>query len=458
MSAFAQRNALYRTIWRWHFYAGLFVVPMILILSLTGAAYLFKPQVERWEERAWQNLPVAGAVSPDAQLRAALAAYPGATFLAYRLANERGDAAMISLALPAAGRLKREVFVSPQGHVLGALDPDARIMETVQNIHGQLLLGKPGSLVVELAASWAIVMIVTGLFLWWPRGRGGAGVLWPRLSSGTRTAWRDMHAVTGFWVSGLAFVLLVTGLPWAEAWGSMFKVIRTEMGWVKGEQDWTIGGQVPGADTHAGHAGMPETALDTIAAPDAVQVTLSRMVLVAREEQLAYPVLVTPPGSPGRFGRKGSADWSVRSDSQNRPLRVEIRYDAQTGTETSRKTFADDHLIDRAVGYGVAWHEGQLFGWVNQVIGVLTALMLVLLAVTGFVMWRRRKPGQGLGAPPYPGTDRRIEKVMPVILALAAVLPLLALSLVAVVLFDWFILPRWSRLAAWLGVPVTGPD
>lgn len=75
MSAFAQRNALYRTIWRWHFYAGLFVVPMILILSLTGAAYLFKPQVERWEERAWQNLPVAGAVSPDAQLRAALAAY-----------------------------------------------------------------------------------------------------------------------------------------------------------------------------------------------------------------------------------------------------------------------------------------------------------------------------------------------------------------------------------------------
>ena len=57
-------------------------------------------------------------------------------------------------------------------------------------------------------------MTVAGL-----RGRGGAGVLWPRLSSGTRTAWRDMHAVTGFWVSGLALMLLVTGLPWAEAWG-----------------------------------------------------------------------------------------------------------------------------------------------------------------------------------------------------------------------------------------------
>ena len=37
---------LYRAIWRWHFYAGLFVVPFILLLALTGAIYLFKPQLD----------------------------------------------------------------------------------------------------------------------------------------------------------------------------------------------------------------------------------------------------------------------------------------------------------------------------------------------------------------------------------------------------------------------------
>ena len=57
ISPVATKAAIYRTIWRWHFYAGLFVVPMVLILSLTGAAYLFKPQIERWEERAWQGQP-----------------------------------------------------------------------------------------------------------------------------------------------------------------------------------------------------------------------------------------------------------------------------------------------------------------------------------------------------------------------------------------------------------------
>ena len=45
------RAGLYRTIWRWHFYAALFVVPMVLILATSGAIYLFKPQIDRWEER-----------------------------------------------------------------------------------------------------------------------------------------------------------------------------------------------------------------------------------------------------------------------------------------------------------------------------------------------------------------------------------------------------------------------
>ena len=59
----------------------------------------------------------------------------------------------------------RDVFVSPQGKVVGALDPEWRIMQVAHDIHGQLLLGKRGSWIVELAASWAIVMILTGLYL-----------------------------------------------------------------------------------------------------------------------------------------------------------------------------------------------------------------------------------------------------------------------------------------------------
>ena len=87
-----QTTALYRLLWRWHFYAGLVVLPMMVLLALTGAVYLFKPQLDHWQERDYRGLVQAGQVSPEVQLQAALAAYPGASFHSYRLPERSGDA------------------------------------------------------------------------------------------------------------------------------------------------------------------------------------------------------------------------------------------------------------------------------------------------------------------------------------------------------------------------------
>lgn len=464
-------TAFYRTIWRWHFYAGLFVIPFILILSVTGAVYLFKPQIERWEERAFQGLPSVGIVSPDTQRDAALAAFPGAQFHSYRLPEQVGDAAMIHLALPA-GKAMRDVFVSPQGKVLGSFDPDSRLIAIDHDIHGQLLLGSRGSWLVELAASWAIVMILTGLYLWWPEGRGLAGVVWPRLGGGSRVFWRDLHAVTGFWVSGLALVLLLTGLPWAGVWGGAFKAVRSEFGWTKGAQDWTLGGRPVKADEHAehDHAAM----MGVGAAPEGggmamsshahmmghghgemaamSPVSLSEIVASVQGEHLAFPVIVSPPGATQLWGKASGTAWTVKSDAQNRPLRVTLTYDAMTGAQLSREDFAGKHVVDRVVGYGIAWHEGQLFGLANQLVGVATATMLITLSVSGFIMWRRRKPADRLGAPPLPPVPARIKGVALLILVLAALLPLLAASLILLWMVERLVLCRVPLVKKWLGL------
>ena len=247
MVSAARSGGFYAGIWRWHFYAGLFVLPFILVLAATGSIYLFKPQIDRWEEQAYHGLDTAGAVSADRQLAAAIAAWPGARFDHYRLPQYAGDAALIELSL--ADGTQRDVFVSPQGKVLGAVDPYWRISKTVSRIHGTLLLGDWGDRLVELAASWTIVMILTGLYLWWPRPFALAGMLWPRLALRGRPLLKDLHRVAGFWVAGFVLVMLASGLPWAGTWGSALKWVRTEAGLVNGPQDWKIGAE----GGHASH-------------------------------------------------------------------------------------------------------------------------------------------------------------------------------------------------------------
>ncbi len=274
--------------------------------------------------------------------------------------------------------------------------------------------------------------------------------MWPRLSLGGRTALRDLHAVTGFWVSGLALVLLLTALPWTDVWAIGFRTVRAEMGWVSGGQDWKSGA----ADHHAAHdhSAMAQATPARVAVTDEPRVALDRIVLRARNENLPAPVIVQPPGAPNMFGPPNGNVWTLTTQTQNRPLVRKIGYDVVTGIEVSRSGFADKHVIDRVVGYGIAWHEGALFGIVSQLIGVFTALMLFILAVSGFLMWRRRKPGDALGAPPSPRDPAKLKGVAAIILLLAALLPLLAASLILLWIVDRLILPRLPRAARWLGI------
>src|SRR3954463_6903719 len=188
----------YRALWRWHFHAGMFCIHFVLVLALSGAIYLFKPQLDAFADREVDSLIVTGhRASGEAQIAAAIASLPGSRLFAYEIPRERDDAVRIHLYAPdGTGRI---VFVHPETlAVLKTVAHTARFTEVVRTIHAELLAGRTGAIAVELAASWAIIMIVTGVYLWWPRdGRALAGTLYPRLTAGARVFWRDLHSVTG---------------------------------------------------------------------------------------------------------------------------------------------------------------------------------------------------------------------------------------------------------------------
>lgn len=442
---------MYRLIWRWHFYAGLFCLPFVVWLAATGMLYLFKPQLEPWLERHYAHVTQAAAQAPSAQVAAALRAVPGAVLNAYVLPESPQAATRVLLGR--GGELIR-VFVNPSTlQVLEVVRENDRFMRVVFYLHGELLLGRGGSIAVELAASWTILMLLSGLYLWWPRNARAGGVLYPRLRHGRRVFWRDLHAVTGMGVSMFALLLLLSGLPWTTTWGGTLRSLRHAFAANAATQDWTTGSaseraqirqaNTPASGGHAMHDGMDMPGMNMENMP-ADYSPLDRLVPIAAAQHLAPPVLVAPPS-------QRSPHWTARSDTDDRPLRSELTLDAATGAVLQRTSFKQKPLLDRIIGYGIAMHEGVLFAPLNQILGVFTALGLITLCSSAAVMWWRRRPAGVLGAPP--AVDLRYPYgLIGALAVLALLLPLFGLSMLLVWVVERYGLRRWARASAFLGL------
>lgn len=403
----------YRGLWRWHFHAGLLCIPFVLILAVTGSIFLFKPQIDALADRDVDSLALAGSrATGERHIAAALASVPGSRLFVYEVPPQADDAVRVHIySSEDTGSI---VYVHPNSlAILKSVPHSSRLTEIVRKIHSELLAGRPGSLLIELAASWAVIMLGTGLFLWWPRDtRGLAGVVYPRLGQGKRVFWRDLHAVTGIWVSLLAMFLLVTALPWTTLAGEGIGKLR---GWVApAPKDWSTSG----ADEHAAHRAAP--AGGRIATRMSVDQVITRIA----PYQLDPPVRLYLPS-------ESQPHWRVRSETQNRPRVRELALDANTGALVHEDRFADKSSLDKAIHVGIAAHEGQLFGLPNQLLGLATALGLIAICMSAIVMWWRRRPEGSMGIPAPRVAEFRIGmglKAAMVVLAVA--LPMLGISIV----------------------------
>lgn len=435
---------LYRTIWRWHFWAGLIVAPFLLILSATGAIYLFNDEInDAFYPELRLVAPSDRAVPVSAMIRAALAAHAGAV--------SRVD-------LPAAPGRAATVFVTPDqgdplrvhvdpgtGRVLGHIVYADTLVGWADTMHGSLLLGTFGDRVVELAACWALVLIVTGLFLWWPRGRWrAAGTLWPRLGASGRGWWRALHGPVGLWSAALIAFLIVTGLPWAGVSGDLlqrasaaagvgypasFRTHNTPgsvpMKTALGEAPWTLEA-APMPRSHAGHAGheAPAPTDDEAAIAGADRVAA---LLAARGLSGGYRLFL-PDGAGGvytayTYPDQPEAQRTVYVDRYSfQPIGAEVR-------------FADYGLVGRATELGVQIHMGNYFGRANQILMLLPCIAIWLLAISGVAMWWKRRPAGRFGAPP-PLSGTRVTGAMAALAVAGVLLPLFGASLIALAMID----------------------
>lgn len=409
---------LRRRAWRWHFLAAVLVIPFVLWQSLTGTLYLWS---EQWMDQRHPGLRFVevgeAKATLDAQVDAARAFHADRAIGTILVPGDPARSTQVMFT--GENGLEVAAFVDPyRGVLLGSLEGAAWPVGWSRSLHGGWPLGDAGSWLLELGACWTIVMVLTGLFLWWPRDGRGWRALVPRLRGGPRVFWRDLHACVAVWFSALIVLFLLTALPWTSFWGgSVLQPVQRALG----QQAPAAAGFAPvfGGSGGHGHASL--------------QAMLERARDDGMDGALMFYMVDGPPGSAVSV-----RDVKPRS-SQERYLLL----DRANAEPLARADWNQFPTMAKAVATGVDLHEAGYFGRAGAWVNTTFALALVWLCVTGAMSWWRRKPIGSAGAPP------RLARPWPPGLRLAgamlfAALPLLALSALAL----WAGETAWARLGS----------
>ena len=419
-------SGAYRAVWRWHCYAGLMVLPVLMLMALTGGLYLFKAEIEGALYGGLSRVEARGeTVSPDRWTAAAEVGLGGTATSVF--VPDRPDRAVQVKVRSDAG--DRTAFVDPyDGRVIGSVTGDG-LMGSVKRLHSLEILGRPFNILIEIVAGWAIILVATGVYLWWPRGRDVATAA-PRAGDPKRRPfWRDLHAVTGLYAGAVIAFLAVTGMPWSAVWGDVFLTKVRESGLGRppapaAASPWSHGGD----DAPAGQGWTMEGMV--LEAPGAGEASLSRVMRTLGAEDLRAPYTISIPGDP-------SLAYTVARTTTRAEDARSLYVDGRTGEVKADARWAQFGIGAQAFEWGIATHQGTQYGWTNRIVMLLGCIAIWVLAISGGVMWWKRRAGRpGLGAPTAPPGPRVRTAVLGIVLPLAILYPLTGLSLLAAIGVD----------------------
>ncbi|MGO3641753.1 MAG: PepSY-associated TM helix domain-containing protein, partial [Psychrobacter sp.] len=212
----------YFTVWRWHFYAGMFVAPFLIVLSVTALGMLFMSNTVGLDgDRLTIATPESMLTAPvSTQAKNALSTLPDSTLVKYIAPR---DADTVALFQVKSEDQTNMVAVNPYtADVVNSTPASSSLYNTFNNIHSDLLIGKTGDYLLETAAALTILMILSGWYLWWQKRKSLKAMLIPNeavANKKKRSFIRTIHATLGSWVSILLLFFCISGMAWAGVWG-----------------------------------------------------------------------------------------------------------------------------------------------------------------------------------------------------------------------------------------------
>lgn len=438
-------------LWRIHLWAAFIATPFAFVGAITGLLYVFTPQIESLLHGHLDHVEVRGSrLSLDVLVTLAQREAPAGMGLQEVVTPEhpaQSVQVIFKPPRPAAGRAggdgsgehekhqravsggngvapgdgarPREdprlprgtiVYIDPyDGRFLGKLAEMDRFSTWAKRLHSSLLQGNDWRWPLELSTSWMLVMLMTGIYLWWPRG---TQPIVPRADFSRRLGWRQWHAFIGVVMSLMALAILTTGLTWSRYSGAQIKTVA----------DWVGQGTPP----------LPKVASDGPQSQPLIGWQKAWDIASANAPRISY--LIRPP-------KDGRSPWHVTNFDRGQPLkRFTLLIDGHSGRVVHRRGWDDLTAFNKATAIGIPFHRGE-FGWWNQALLLAFGGSVLWAVISGWVMYFKRKRIGALGLPRLlPGAWTALPAwVWGVAVAALWLMPVWALSAVVVAFAEWWL-------------------
>lgn len=363
--------ALKKIIGKLHLWLGLSAGLVVLFLGITGCILAFEVEIRNITE-PYRNVEVQNSpYLPPAALK--------------KIADKQlVSRQALGIEYPGSNKAAIASFYDSTHYEIAYLNPYTGQVLKHKNmtedffrimVDGHFYLWLPpaiGRPIVASATLIFVVMMITGIILWWPKNKAAAK---QRFSIKWSARWRrknyDLHNVLGFYITWIAIFIALTGLVWGFEWFAQSAY------WV------TSGGQHLEPHEH------PLSDTTTVAAyPNmadhlwkqhlpTVKPTESIGVYFAAEK--TDPVEVVINHQPGTY---------YNSDYYH--------YDQNTGKELQAKgawagPYSKANIADKIVRMNYDLHTGAVLGLPGKILAFLASLVAASLPVTGFIIWWGRK-------------------------------------------------------------------
>jgi uncharacterized iron-regulated membrane protein len=261
------------------------------------------------------------------------------------------------------------------GKILGIYNEKYDFFLILKAIHWSLLLNSDwGKYVVGIPVVLFIIMLITGIILWWPQNKkmrkGRFSFDWKNVKTWKRKNY-DLHNILGFYASFIALILSLSGIYFAYPW-------------VKNAFNFALSGSIELSKEKE------------IKSPDSLLAKNNSVFdLTAQETRKLYSTSSSfkiPLNGKNKKGKElKNIPVSVYGEDGKFAIRNQLVFDKYSGKLLSNKPHQKLNNAEKYANANYDIHTGSYFGIVGKIIWFITGLICTSLPVTGFLVWLGKK-------------------------------------------------------------------